>query len=307
MQYGFYINQKAMVDLRELTGVKLDHSHAAIVNFIKDFAGTGELETRIIDDKSYYWLSYGKISEEMPLYDWEKDTIYRKMKQLVQAKILEHFYDDKEQKSYYAFGENYIYIVKPTAVPTPRGSENNPKGVGLKSEGGSENNPYNHNTNTISSEKIEKGESEVTCEYDVDNSTQPDFEAETDSVDTPALDFTQTWEPNPMYHQATQRACPDMTQPDFEAELIKFRLFYENDWPKHPDKTWLSWCQRANGEYRERTQRRIKSEETSKLAQTLAKQRVHDFHTKKKQNIQKVGTKFQKPKGFLWKLMIEES
>lgn len=266
MQYGFYINQKAMVDLRELTGVKLDHSHAAIVSFIKDFAGTGELETRIIDKKLYYWLSYAKIAEEMPLYDWQKDTIYRKMKQLVEAKILEHYYDERQQKAFYGFGINYIYIVKPIEVPISRRSENNPKGVGLKSVGGTENNPYNHNTihHTTSLEKI--GETEI-------------FK---NSVDD--------WQPSEQYQQAIERVSPNLTEDDYQAELLTFRDHHRKHPPENLDKAWMTWCRIAENNAYGRKLQKTRTEE----ADQLAKQRIQEFHAKKQENIQKVGTAHSK-------------
>lgn len=96
-----------------------------------------------------------------------------------------------------------------------------------------------------------------------------------------------SWEPNPMYHQTAQSSCPDMDLDAFKAELIKFRLHYSDSWPKHPDKTWLSWCQRANVDYRQLKLRNQRVDE----GDALAKERMHDFHSKKQENIKLVGSK----------------
>lgn len=260
--YGFYINQKAMIDLRELTGIKLDHGHAAIVQFVKDFAGTGELETIFINNQVYYWISHQKVCDEMPLYDWEKNTIYKKMLQLVEAKIFYKYYDEKKQRSYYGFAENYIYIVKPIPVPKRGGSENNPRGVGLESEGGSENNPTDYKTITSSYKK-----------------TQPEKNETQKSI--------SEWKPNPAYHTMVMMQCCDMDKNDFETELIKFRLHYqEAGWPKSPDKVWLSWCQRTNLDYRQLKSRAKRIDDSDELA----RQRMTEFHEKKQANIGQIGS-----------------
>ena len=160
MQYGYYVNQKAFIDLGNEIDIKFDSKDPAIVSFIKEFAGTGELETKFINGKCYYWLSYSKLIKELPLLDIvTEDGMYRRLAKLCKADILVKHVENNNQ-TFFAFGENYKRLVKYyEKTQDVGGSVQKSEGVGFQTEGGSVQKSDNHNTinhNTLSLEEEPK-------------------------------------------------------------------------------------------------------------------------------------------------------
>ena len=61
-----------------------------ILRWFVDFADTEKMVKRIIDGKEYYWIKYEGLLEDLPILSITKDTLYRRLKGLVEKEILEH-------------------------------------------------------------------------------------------------------------------------------------------------------------------------------------------------------------------------
>lgn len=113
MQYGFYINQKAIVEISKDTGVKLDLKDAVLIEFIAQYTRIPSTEFIIVNEKPHYWVAYKKILEECPLLEIEsKETLGRRLLNISKAKILDKYYTGGEyKKTYFAFGDNYKRLI----------------------------------------------------------------------------------------------------------------------------------------------------------------------------------------------------
>ncbi|EFM95276.1 hypothetical protein appser10_21360 [Actinobacillus pleuropneumoniae serovar 10 str. D13039] len=127
-EWGINITQGALVDL---------------INQASSWA-----KAVVIDGVTYYWMSFGKVCEELPAVFSKEDTVYRQYKVLKEKGIIEHFKMD---------GKDYVRLTEKgcewNKFESIRESEKNPR-VGKKSEQGrkkiresSEKNPTDNNTN----------------------------------------------------------------------------------------------------------------------------------------------------------------
>jgi hypothetical protein len=115
-----------------------------------DFAGTEKMVKRSIDDKEYYWIKYEGILTDLPILSITKDTLYRRLKGLVEKEVLEHTtVKEAGTYSFYRLGKNYLSLISDQL------SEKNPTGYGKKSDRGTEKNPY-QNTNLINNKSTKK-------------------------------------------------------------------------------------------------------------------------------------------------------
>lgn len=102
-----------------------------ILRWFVDFAGTEKMLKRIIDDKEYYWIKYEGMLEDLPILSITKDTLYRRLKGLVEKEVLEHItVKDAGTYSFYKLGKNYLTLITDSSIPL---SEKNPTGYGKKS------------------------------------------------------------------------------------------------------------------------------------------------------------------------------
>lgn len=102
----------------------------------------------VIDGVTYYWMSFGKVCEELPSVFTKEDTVYRQYKVLKEKGIIEHFKMD---------GKDYVRLTEKgcewNKFESIRDSEKNPS-AGNQSEQtrkkireSSEKNPTDNNTN----------------------------------------------------------------------------------------------------------------------------------------------------------------
>ncbi len=102
----------------------------------------------VIDGVTYYWMSFGKVCEELPSVFSKEDTVYRQYKVLKEKGIIEHFKMD---------GKDYVRLTEKgcewNKFELIRDSEKNPS-VGNQSEQtrkkireSSEKNPTDNNNN----------------------------------------------------------------------------------------------------------------------------------------------------------------
>lgn len=127
-EWGINITQGALVDL---------------INQASSWA-----KAVVLDGVTYYWMSFGKVCEELPSVFSKEDTVYRQYKVLKEKGIIEHFKMD---------GKDYVRLTEKgcewNKFEPIRDSEKNPS-VGNQSEQtrkkireSSEKNPTDNNNN----------------------------------------------------------------------------------------------------------------------------------------------------------------
>ena len=105
MQYHIHINQK--VFLEEFPD--LDIIDAAIFDFMQRFMASDKIDRLIIGEDVYYWVSYAKIIDELPIIGiTSKDRVYRRIRRLMQAGLLEPFEDNQRTaRTYFKAGPRF--------------------------------------------------------------------------------------------------------------------------------------------------------------------------------------------------------
>jgi len=100
MQYSVSINQKAFQELAP----DCDIIDAAIFDFIARFMATNAIDTNNKNDKIWYWISYQKIVDELPIIGIKsKRAIYNRMQKLIDAGLLESDPENQRTgKTYFA-------------------------------------------------------------------------------------------------------------------------------------------------------------------------------------------------------------
>lgn len=172
MKYNLYgYSQQKAIELG------LDDRDLMILRWFIDYKDTGKMAKKIINDDVYYWIKYEGIVEAFPIAGWKKDTVYRRLKKLVNAKVLKH--ETIKQCgvwSYYTVGENYIELLDSNGKSTvdiieePFGNKsevngNKSEGIGKKSEvnGNKSRTKYSsiNNSSINNLNKKEKGNTEI--------------------------------------------------------------------------------------------------------------------------------------------------
>jgi hypothetical protein len=104
------INQKAVMRLRDKTGVKLDLVDVSLLDFFTKFSHTGKMDTILVGNRAAYRVTYSRFIEEMPLLEIENTrSMARRFAKLCDAKIL--FLEMVNNNTpYFGFGENYIHL-----------------------------------------------------------------------------------------------------------------------------------------------------------------------------------------------------
>lgn len=131
MQFSFlgFSVEKAM-------DLKLDMKDMAILRYFVDFRETGRMKAEIIDGKSYYWVNYNSLAEEMPYLELGKKAIMTRMLKLRDLGILVH-YTKKEGGtfSFFTIGPKYIELI--STNKNDKSQENN-EGIPQEGQGISE-------------------------------------------------------------------------------------------------------------------------------------------------------------------------
>lgn len=143
---------------KEVT-LKLDVNDLTILRWLVDFSHTGKMETISMDGKLFYWVSYNKVIEDLPLLNIGKDMLYRRLKKMVELDILT-YYSKSGGQAYFGFGSNYASMLSSEYVENSEGSEkipsvleNNPSNLGKNSVPTSEKNPTNRLLNNSQLDK----------------------------------------------------------------------------------------------------------------------------------------------------------
>lgn len=128
----------------KLIELGLDYVDAIILRYFVDFRETKRMTIKIINGEQYYWVKYESILEEYPILNIKtKDSMYRRLKKLEEAKILKHVtIRNNGTYSYYNIGENYLELLSKTDTDknpkqtdiNPNGTDINPNSTDVKSE-----------------------------------------------------------------------------------------------------------------------------------------------------------------------------
>lgn len=108
MQFTININQKALLDIDE----SLDLKDATILDFVSKVRGNPNFETKIFNQKEYFWLAYSKIIEELPLLKIKnKESLSRRLKKFIELDLVEiHIDQVNGNKVYWRAGTNFYKI-----------------------------------------------------------------------------------------------------------------------------------------------------------------------------------------------------
>ncbi|GAA0719921.1 hypothetical protein GCM10008905_08550 [Clostridium malenominatum] len=97
---------------KELIKHGMDVIDALILRYFVDFKDSTRMDKEEIGDKVYYWLKYDGIREELPILNLKKDTIYRRLKNMVRSGVLIHeTIRENGVYSYYGIGSNFVNLI----------------------------------------------------------------------------------------------------------------------------------------------------------------------------------------------------
>ena len=131
MQYTININQRSVIE----NGWNLSFDDMAVFSFMKNFILEGALSKHVIHGKDYFWISFSKIREELPMLSGNSDSsIRRHISNLVRVGLIEKCDDEisiKNRISLYRLGKSfskYWRSVNPSKNErvTPPNLEGNP-------------------------------------------------------------------------------------------------------------------------------------------------------------------------------------
>ena len=107
MQYTININQRSVIE----NGWNLSFDDMAIFDFMSKFILEGALSKHVIQGKDYFWISFSKIRDELPMLSGNSDSsIRRHISNLVRIGLIERCDDDiamKNRLSLYCLGKSY--------------------------------------------------------------------------------------------------------------------------------------------------------------------------------------------------------
>ncbi|MDY3829086.1 MAG: hypothetical protein SOZ71_10020 [Clostridium sp.] len=87
----------------------LDLKDVMLLRYFLDFINSDTMSKIIINNKTFYWLKYQKLQEDLPILGINNRLVLRRrLKKLEEKKILEHYHKlEGGSFSYYALGENF--------------------------------------------------------------------------------------------------------------------------------------------------------------------------------------------------------
>ena len=154
MKYVININQLAIIS----NGIAIDIMDAAILDWMVQFAHTSRITKIDFLGKYYYFFSYQKITEDLPILGIGRDAIYRRIKKMCEVGLLEANPNNQTlNKPFYALTDKALSIyltdsTDPTVqTPTPSVSNTEPPTVQTP-------NDYNINNNNIKQGSSEQPE-----------------------------------------------------------------------------------------------------------------------------------------------------
>lgn len=107
MQYMININQRSVIE----NGWNLSFDDMAVFDFMSHIILEGALSKHVIQGKDYFWISFSKIREELPMLSGNSDSsIRRHISNLVRVGLIEKCDDEisiKNRISLYRLGKSF--------------------------------------------------------------------------------------------------------------------------------------------------------------------------------------------------------
>lgn len=148
MKYVININQLAIIS----NGIAIDIMDAAILDWMVQFSHSSKITKIDVLGKLYYYYSYQKIIQDLPILGIGRDAIYRRVKKMCDVGVLEACPNNQTlNKPFYALTDKAlsIYLTDSTdpTVQTPNPSVSNTEPPTVQTP-----NDNNINTNNIKQE-----------------------------------------------------------------------------------------------------------------------------------------------------------
>lgn len=128
-KYLMGFDLKEIYRINHLKNIKLSLKHLAILRWFVDFLGTNRMETKVVNNNIWYWCSYKKIMEDLPILEiTNKQVISRLIKELVETNLIESYIDRKTgNKTYLRLGEEYPNLISSEEEPKDNSDDFNTK------------------------------------------------------------------------------------------------------------------------------------------------------------------------------------
>lgn len=123
-----------------------------IIRWFVDFYSSSKMIKMNVGDKTYAWVNYSRVIEDIPILNMNKDTLSRRMKKICETGIMEH--ETLKQGgtfSLYKLTDKYNQLI--SKDNKTEGTEKNPEGYGKKSRPVTEKNPE-QNINLLNNNSI---------------------------------------------------------------------------------------------------------------------------------------------------------
>lgn len=116
MKYSLTLNQKAVYDC----GLEksIDFIDLAILSTIKHVIGMSKIQTVFSEDKTYYWISYSHLVNELPLLGIKQDGIYRRIKKYIELGLMSANPLNSGGKTYFHITELFDNLFSDTSKKT---------------------------------------------------------------------------------------------------------------------------------------------------------------------------------------------
>lgn len=123
-----------------------------IIRWFVDFYSSSKMIKMNVGDKTYAWVNYSRVIEDIPILNMKKDTLSRRMKKICETGIMEH--ETLKQGgtfSLYKLTDKYDQLISKDNKTD--GTEKNTEGYGKNSQPVTEKNPE-QNINLLNNNSI---------------------------------------------------------------------------------------------------------------------------------------------------------
>lgn len=105
----------------------LSNDELLLLRWFVDFQNTPHMQTMVTADGVFYWVSYDKVLEDLPILQVSKDRLKKKyFNHMIEAQVLQHAHvKNGGSFSYYALGQNYLSLIE--QPNTPRSKMTDPR------------------------------------------------------------------------------------------------------------------------------------------------------------------------------------
>ena len=129
-----------------------DLEELLIIRWFVDFYSSSKMIKMNVGDKTYAWVNYSRVIEDIPILNMKKDTLSRRMKKICETGIMEH--ETLKQGgtfSLYKLTDKYDQLI--SKDNNTDGTEKIPEGYGEKSQPLTDKNPE-QNINLLNNNSI---------------------------------------------------------------------------------------------------------------------------------------------------------